>query len=133
MSRTFSLEIVAPDRTVLSTRAVSLIAPGTAGSLGILGDHTPLMTSLKPGVMTVRYPDQSDEELAIGGGFLEVCDNHVVVLADSAERAADIDVELAREALERARAALADPTVDPARARQALDIAMARLKVAAGE
>ena len=92
MAKSFKLEIVVPDHTVLDDQPSSIVVPGISGFFGILRDHAPMMAELKPGVITITYPDMSDETIAISGGFLQVADNHVVILADSAEREKDIDV-----------------------------------------
>ena len=133
MAKSFKLEIVVPDHTVLVEEPSSVIAPGVMGSFGILNDHAPLMAELAPGVVTVTYPDLSDERVAIGGGFLQVADNHVVILADSAEREKDIDVQRAIEAYERAREHLDDPNYNRTEARRSLDKAMARMRAAGQE
>ncbi|MHB1461143.1 MAG: ATP synthase F1 subunit epsilon [Armatimonadota bacterium] len=133
MAKSFKLEIVVPDHTVLVEEPCSVVAPGVMGSFGILNDHAPLMAELAPGVVTVTYPDLSDELVAIGGGFLQVADNHVVILADSAEREKDIDVQRAMEAYERAREHLDDPNYNRAEARRSLDKAMARMHAAGQE
>lgn len=127
MAKSFKLEIVVPDHTVLVDEPCSVIAPGVKGSFGILNGHAPLMAELAPGVITVTYPDMSDEHVAISGGFLQVADNHVVILADSAEREKDIDVQRALEAYQRAREHLDDPNYNRTVARRSLDKAVARL------
>ncbi|MCS6950954.1 MAG: F0F1 ATP synthase subunit epsilon [Armatimonadota bacterium] len=133
MARTFHLEIVTPDRALLSEEVVSIVAPGSEGYLGVLANHAPLVTELGVGVLRIRYPDDTEENVAVSGGFMEVANNRVLVLADSAERPQDIDIQRAREALIRARQMLQDPTADHERARQALEKAINRLRVAGVE
>lgn len=132
--RTFTLEIVTPDRVVLSdNQIVSLIAPGTAGYLGILANHAPLMTELRVGEMTVRRADGSEEHLATTEGFMEVSENKVTILTDTAEKAEEIDIERAREAVRRAQELLAQRNqaeVDATLAEAALERALNRLHVA---
>ena len=130
MAKSFKLEIVVPDHTVLDDQPSSIVVPGISGFFGILRDHAPMMAELKPGVITITYPDMSDETIAISGGFLQVADNHVVILADSAEREKDIDIQRALEAYQRARAHLDDPNYNRGTARKALDKAIARLHAA---
>jgi len=133
MARTFHVEIVTPDRALLSEEVVSIIAPGVEGYLGVLANHAPLVTELNVGVLRIRYPDDTEENVAVSGGFMEVANNRVLVLADAAERPQDIDIQRAKEALLRARRRLQDPTMDRERARAALERAINRLRVAGVE
>ena len=97
-----SLEIVTPERRVLSVAVDEVRAPGVQGGFGIRFNHEPFMTALEPGRLT--YVEGGREHhYAIGGGFLQVADNRVMVLADTAEAAADIDVERARRAFAEAQ------------------------------
>jgi F-type H+-transporting ATPase subunit epsilon len=92
-----TLEIVTPERRVLSVQADEVRAPGVQGGFGIRLNHEPFMTALEPGRLT--YVEGGREHhYAIGGGFLQVAENRVMVLADTAEAAGDIDVERARRA-----------------------------------
>jgi len=102
-ARTFTLDIVTPDRVVVSDEAVSLRAPGVQGSFGVLVNHAPLLTELATGELEYRRENGQEIRLAVSGGFLQVFDNKITVLADAAERATEIDVTRARAALDRAR------------------------------
>ncbi|GIV21513.1 MAG: ATP synthase epsilon chain [Armatimonadota bacterium] len=133
MAKSFHLEIVTPDRALLSEEAVSIVAPGVEGYLGVLPNHAPLVTELKVGILRIRYPDDTEENVAVSGGFMEVVNNRVLVLADAAERPQDIDIQRAKEALLRARQRLQDPTTDHEHARVALERAINRLKAAGVE
>ena len=93
-----TLEIDTPERRVATLQADEVRAPGVLGSFGIRRDHAPLMSQLAPGRLTV-VAGGSETHYAISGGFLQVADNKVIVLADSAEERAEIDVERARKAL----------------------------------
>lgn len=135
--RSFSVDIVTPDRVVLSDRAVSLVATGVEGSFGILANHAPMLAELAPGEMHYRRESSNETvRLAIGGGFLQVADNQISVLADTAERAEEIDVERARRARDAARARLSQVQgfEDEARTLAETDLARAtaRLRVAEG-
>ncbi len=124
------LEVVTAERLVLSDQVDMVIAPGSEGELGILSHHTPLMTMLKPGEL--RYKKGNEEaSLAVTGGFLEVRPDHVIVLADAAERADEIDATRAEAARKRAQERLTHlgPEVDRSRAEAALRRAIARLDV----
>ncbi len=82
--RVFRLEILTPEKTVFTGMVVSLVAPGTIGSLGVLANHAPLMTTLVPGKMTFRDPSGATQVLqSTGGGFLDVGGNRAILLADS--------------------------------------------------
>ncbi len=101
------LEVVTAEREVFSGEVDSVLAPGIEGELGILPRHAPLVTMLQAGELRFRRADE-ETNLAIGGGFLEVANNRVIVLADSAERADEIDLARAQEAQERARTLIAE-------------------------
>src|SRR5262249_44798959 len=101
--RAFRLEVVTPDKVALNEDVVSVVAPGSEGSFGVLAGHAPMVAELTIGRLNYRTPGGAEEIMAISGGFLEVGRDHVMVLADSAERSTDIDVERALRALERAR------------------------------
>ncbi len=104
-----SLEIVTPERRVLSVAVDEVRAPGVQGGFGVRLNHEPFMTALEPGRLT--YVEGGREHhYAVGGGFLQVADNRVIVLADTAEAAGDIDVERARRALAEAQGRLLELT-----------------------
>ena len=97
------LEVITTERRAFDAAVEMVIAPGADGVLGILPDHAPLMSKLKPGAMEVRIAGQAPRFIAIGGGLIEVQPDHVVVLADAAEHAHEIDLELARDARQKAQ------------------------------
>jgi F-type H+-transporting ATPase subunit epsilon len=126
------LDIVTAERVVYSGDVDEVIAPGIEGQLGILPHHAPLMTMLQAGELVARKGGQ-DEILAISGGFLEVRPDRVIVLADAAERAEEIDMARAEAARKRAEDRLQDRKaigLDQATAEAALRRAIARLSVA---
>jgi len=124
------LEIVTAERSVYSDEVDVVIAPGILGQLAILPHHAPLMTMLEPGELCLRRGGE-ETFIAISGGFLEVLQNRVVILADTAERAEEIDMARAEAAKQRAQEQLqVRPTgVDLAAAEAALRRSLARLKV----
>jgi len=127
------LDIVTAEQMVYSGEVDMVIAPGVEGQLGILPHHTPLMTTLQAGELRVKKGEE-EVSLAISGGFLEVRPDRVVILADAAERAEEIDVARAEVAKRRAQERLVErqpPGLDEARAEAALRRSLARLKVAA--
>ena len=103
--RTLLLQVVTPDRVVLEERTTSLRAPGVLGSFGILYNHAPFISQLAIGELRYRATDGRSRRIAVSGGFLQVSDNRVTLLADTAERADEIDLTRARQAVERARSA----------------------------
>ena len=128
---TIKLDIVSAERLVFSEDVAEVVAPGVAGQLGILPHHAPLMTMLRSGELLVRK-DGEEVVLAISGGFLEVRPDRVIVLADAAERAEEIDIARAEEAMRRAQERMQRPVadVDLPRAEAAIRRALARLQVA---
>ncbi len=112
-----SLEIVTPERRVLSVQVDEVRAPGVLGGFGVRFNHEPFMTALEPGRLT--YVEGGREHhYAVGGGFLQVAENRVMVLADTAEAAADIDVERARRAFDEAQGRLLKMTAQDDRYQQ---------------
>jgi F-type H+-transporting ATPase subunit epsilon len=133
MPETFKLEIVTPEKRVVDTVAQEVQIPGKNGYLGVLPGHAPLITELAVGEITYRE-NSSEQRLAVAWGFAEVLPNGVTILAETAERPSEIDVERARKAKERAEQRLTsgDPSVDVERALDALHRAEARLHISSG-
>ena len=137
MAETLQLEIVTPEKKVVETTAVEVQIPGKNGYLGILPGHAPLITELAVGEITYRDGSSSgssskEQRLAVAWGFAEVLPDKVTILAESAERPSEIDVDRARQAKERAEKLLTsgDPDVDVERALDSLHRAETRLDVA---
>ena len=130
MANTIRLDIVTPDRMVYTADVNMVIARATDGDLGILPGHAPLIAGLD--IWPLRLlKDEGEEEISICGGFIEVRPQKVTILASCAELPAEIDVERAEAAKERAEARLKGlPDIDVQRAEVALKRAMTRLKVA---
>jgi F-type H+-transporting ATPase subunit epsilon len=124
------LEIVTPERAVLTDDVDMVIAPGSEGYLGILPHHAPLLTTLGPGELRIKKGGV-ETSFAVFGGFMDVRPDRVVVLTEAAETAEDIDDSRAEAARARAREALQAGPVGPdeARARASLERAMVRLRV----
>jgi F-type H+-transporting ATPase subunit epsilon len=104
---TLHLEIVTQEKRLFSGDVDMVVAPGGEGELGILPHHAPLLTTLKEGALRVKQGG-GEEYFSIGGGFMEVQPDHVIVLADAAEKADDIDIARAEEARRRAEQLLKD-------------------------
>lgn len=99
------LEIVTPEHKVLSVEVDEVVAPGDAGLFGVRHGHTPFIAGMQPGALTYLAGARR-EVYAVGGGFVEVARDRVIVLAETAEHASDIDVTRARAAAEDARSRL---------------------------
>lgn len=125
------LEIVTPYGSVVSDDVNEVIAPGSEGEFGVLPGHAPFLTTLKIGMITYKKGAEA-KYVFVNKGFAEVGPDKVIVLADSAEKSEDIDVERAKAAMKRAEERLKKPEgIDIARAQAALERAVVRLHVAA--
>ena len=126
------LEVVTPDRLVLSTEADVVVCPGVEGQFGVLVNHIPFLSALEIGEMYYRKGGQT-EYLAVSGGFAEVTGSKVTIVAESAEKGHEIDVERVKRAQERAEKRLSaakTENIDYVRAEAALRRSMVRIKVA---
>ncbi len=126
------LDIVTPERLAYSDEVDGVVCPGVEGELGILPHHAPLLTTLGFGELRIRKGGQ-EELFAIAGGFLQVRPDRVVVMAETADLASEIDIAKAEEARREAERALAEGFEEPAdlaRARVALQRALVRIRVA---
>ena len=135
MADTLTLRLLTPQREVIDEPVLQVIAEGALGQFGVLPDHAAYVTALEPGPLTFRRPGGTDQTLAVKGGYAEVRDNVVTVLADDALPIDRIDVAQARADLELAEAALAQaPFGHPEheRLRQESRWAAARLALAGG-
>jgi F-type H+-transporting ATPase subunit epsilon len=134
MADNILLEVVTPERSVVSEEVQIVMAPGSLGEFGVLSGHTPFLTSLKLG--TIKYTDAGGKERAVfvSGGFAEALPDRVTVLAESSERRKDIDVQRAEAAKQRAEERLGKDSaeIDYARAKAALERALYRLHLAGG-
>jgi F-type H+-transporting ATPase subunit epsilon len=126
------LEIVTPERLAYADDVDAVVLPGSEGELGVLPHHTPLVSTLGVGELRIRK-GSSEESFAIFGGFLQVRPDKVVVMAELADLASEIDLEAARQARAEAERALEsgyDEGVDLSAARAALQHALLRMRVA---
>jgi F-type H+-transporting ATPase subunit epsilon len=127
-----TLELATPTRLVVSAEVDEVVAPGSLGYFGVLPGHAPLLATLGIGELTYRI-GRDEHHVAVSGGFAEVRNDKVIILADSAETPADVDRARAEQARERAEARLSGRTqeeVDYTRAAAALARALTRLQVA---
>ncbi len=131
MAGNIKLEIVTPEKAVVAEDVQIVVAPGSLGEFGVLPGHTPFLTALKVG--TIRYTDANGGEkcVFVSGGFAEALPDKVTILAESAERRRDIDLERARTAYDRAQKRFEQEKeeIDFIRAKAALERALHRLKL----
>ncbi len=127
---TLQLEVVTPDKTVVKESVEMVICPGVAGEFGVLPNHVSILSALQIGDLRYRV-NGKDEHVFISGGFADMNNNVLSVLAESAEKATDIDAARAQAAKDRAEKRLAEKSdaVDEARANAALTRAMMRLQL----
>lgn len=134
MADTIRFEFISQERIILQDDVNMVIAPGASGVLGILPRHAPLMAVIAPGELVVKKDGQEDRFYAVGGGFMEVRPDKVILLARSGESAEEIDLERAIEARRRAEELLATSEIDSAERRRVMELALrrsaVRLKVA---
>jgi F-type H+-transporting ATPase subunit epsilon len=130
MAKTFHVDVVSAEQQIFSGEAEMVIAPGEAGELGILPEHAPLLTRIKPGTVRILQPGGTEEEvLYVSGGMMEVQPDGVTVLADTSVRAHDLDEAKAMEAERLAKEALSNRSgvIDIARAQAEFAQAAAQL------
>jgi F-type H+-transporting ATPase subunit epsilon len=127
----FHLEIITPSKVVFKDEATSLTAPGVLGSFQVLCDHAPFLSALEVGEMKVKDKNAKDTRYAVSGGFVEVKQNYVIVLADSAESVSEIDVDRAKASQARAEERLRakQENFDFERAHVSLARALNRLRI----
>jgi len=132
--KTIRLQVVTPEKIVVDEDVRIAMAPGTLGEFGVLSGHTPFLTMLKTGALHFYDSTETERFVFVSGGFAEALPDKVTVLAESAERRRDIDIERAKRSLERAQQRLAEEgkrqDVDFNRVRAALERALHRLKMA---
>ncbi|MFQ3245744.1 MAG: F-type H+-transporting ATPase subunit epsilon [Chitinophagales bacterium] len=128
---TMQVEVVSAEREIFSGEATMLIATAISGELGIYPQHTPLLTSLKPGDVRVQTADGEEQVIYVSGGILEVTPKKITVLSDSAMRADDLDEAAALEAQRKAEQALKDSKADINYAKAKIELAQAVAQLAA--
>jgi F-type H+-transporting ATPase subunit epsilon len=134
MDNTYNLQVITPERIMVNEQVQMTVAPGSEGYLGILVGHASLMTTLTPGEVTATLADgRTTSHIVISGGFMEVSPEGTVILADSAERSDEIDVNRAEADLAEARRMVAELTPGSPEAIQALNDAQhAEARIRAG-
>ena len=130
MAATMTVDIVSAEAEIWSGTAKMLFAPAVMGEVGVLPNHTPLLTKIKPGEVRVINEEDEEEFFYVSGGMLEILPTGVTVLADTAQRAHDLDEAAALEAKEAAEKALQDrkDDIDYATAEAELAQAIAQIE-----
>lgn len=128
MANKILVEIITPNRTILSEHVSMVVARSVDGELGILSDHLPLIASLLEWPVKLKKDDETKQYVNVSGGFMEVRDNKVTILATAAELATEIDAKRATASKERAEKRLGAEDFDQVRASAALRRALSRLK-----
>lgn len=129
MANSVNCNIVSAEASIYSGSVEQVIASGTAGDLGILPGHAPLLTSLKPGPVRVKLEGGDEESFFVSGGFMEVQPDVVTILADSATRARDLDEAAAEEARQEALRSLNEKSAELDYTRAAAELAEAVAKL----
>jgi F-type H+-transporting ATPase subunit epsilon len=132
MADTFEIEIATPERSIVKEEAIRAQIPGKDGYLGVLPGHAALVSELGIGTLSYVTPQETRGVVAVHGGFVEILDNHVRVLADVAETGVEIDVHRAQRAFEKSSHELINSSegADPASALAAVMRAEARIEAA---
>jgi len=133
MAGNIKLEVVTPEKYVVDEEVQIAVAPGSLGEFGVLIGHTPFLTTLRTGAMHYTDAKGAEKFIFVSGGFAEALPDKVTVLAESAERRKDIDLERAKAAMERAEERMAksqSEDIDFNRARAALERALHRIRIA---
>lgn len=113
MAALVTFELVSPERLLASMQAAQVVIPGEEGDFGVLSGHMPVMSTLRPGVVEVSEDGKAEPtKLFVGGGFVEVADDRVTILAEDAMTLADVDAEKIAQDLKDAREDLADAKTD---------------------
>ncbi|MBY0380022.1 MAG: F0F1 ATP synthase subunit epsilon [Burkholderiales bacterium] len=134
MASIMNVDIVDSESRIFAGDTEYLVVSANDGEIGIYPHHVPLICKLKPGVLRIKLPGLDEQKVfAISGGFLEVCNNNVIVMADIVERTDELDekrlIEQKNHAIEKLKHNEASSTYDVAKAQVALEIAIAQLKV----
>jgi F-type H+-transporting ATPase subunit epsilon len=132
MAGNIRLEVVTPEKYVVDEEVQIAVAPGSLGEFGVLIGHTPFLTTLKTGEMHYTDAGGTQRYVFVSGGFAEALPDKLTVLAESAERRRDIDIDRAKAAMERAQERMAqskDEDVDFNRAKAALERALHRIRL----
>ena len=117
MADLFKFELVSPERLLVSEQVEAVVIPGTEGELTVMANHAPLMTTVKPGVVTVQFGDGRSDRYVVFGGFADIVPEGCTLLAESAVAVADVNRDDISQRIQEAREDLADAKDDEHRSR----------------
>ncbi|MEO0329327.1 MAG: F0F1 ATP synthase subunit epsilon [Pseudomonadota bacterium] len=126
MAEAFSFELVSPEALVLSGEASEVVVPGTEGYFTVLANHAPLMSTVKPGVVTVKMADGNSDDVFVRGGFADVSPSGFTLLAEYAVSLSDLDMNDLEQQITNAREDVSDADTDDKR--QKAEVALAQLE-----
>lgn len=126
-----AFELVAPERLLASEEVDMVVAPGADGDFGVLPEHSPLMSLLRPGVIEIYEGNSVSQRIFVGGGFAEVNEKGCIVLAEEAVPVGEIDVAAAEKRIKLAKDDLASAADDVTKAKLERDITIAEAMIAA--
>ncbi|MEM6712955.1 MAG: F0F1 ATP synthase subunit epsilon [Pseudomonadota bacterium] len=112
MADAFPFELVSPERQLVSGEATSVVVPGAEGQFTVLANHAPFLSTLKPGILDVTMADGSTDRIFVRGGFADANPDGLTLLAEEAQRVADMDMALLDQAIQDAKEDVADATDD---------------------
>jgi F-type H+-transporting ATPase subunit epsilon len=130
-SKTFQFDLVSPEKVLASEEASMVVVPGEAGDFGVLAEHAPLLSSIRPGVVTITSPNGDVRKIFVTGGFADVSPKLCSILAEQAINVSDIDRSAVEQQLKSLREELPTAHDDVARANIQHAIAVAEAKLAA--
>ncbi len=130
MSKTFQAQILTPEGSLFEGEVEGVQVPGKSGNFLMLFNHAPIVSTLGVGPVVIKKPDNSEIVYAVNGGFVEMNDNHMTLLAEKAEESTEINVEEAKKLREDAKERLKDMKNDREKAEKDLAIAENKLKIA---
>ena len=117
MAEPFPFELVSPEALVLSGEASEVVVPGTEGYFTVMANHAPVMSTVKPGVVTVKLADGNSDEIFVRGGFADVSPNGFTLLAEQAVSLADLDMAELEQQIQNAREDVSDADTDEKKAK----------------
>lgn len=117
MAESFQFELVSPERLLVSAQVEQVVIPGAEGEMTVLANHAPAMTTIKPGVVTVKSSGGQEDRYVVFGGFADILPSGCTLLAESAVRVADVDREDLARRIQDAREDAADAKDDQSRAK----------------
>lgn len=132
MAKTFHAQVLTPEGSIYEGEVIAVRVPGVQGNFTMLHNHAPIVSTLEVGAVVITQADKSEIVYAVSGGFVEMNDNKMTLLAEKAEEASEINAEAARKLLEDAKERLREKSENRARAEKDLKVAKNKLKIAIG-